>query len=164
MITCSRLNTLRARVAWVLATGAFIWVVPSAWAQDKQPQGPATLPGCEDQVKSGGQKGKQERFYPSPLPKVKEAAVEALQALEFEVKKNTKDSLEAHKARHVGVFVGSGGEKVRLDFREDEQNGQKGTMVTGETKKGFVGRAGQKTWTDAVLAQTACILQKEVQK
>src|ERR1017187_3727697 len=150
MITYSRLNTLRARVAWVLATGAFIWVVPSVWAQDKQPQEPAPLAGCEDQVRSGGQKGKQERFFPPaplagcedqvrsggqkgkqerffplPLPKVKEAAAEALQALEFEVKKDTKDSLEAHKARHTGVFVGSGGEKVRLDFREAEQNGQK---------------------------------------
>ena len=164
MITYSRLKTLRARVAWVLATGAFIWVVPSVWAQDKQPQEPAPLAGCEDQVRSGGQKGKQERFFPLPLPKVKEAAAEALQALEFEVKKDTKDSLEAHKARHTGVFVGSGGEKVRLDFREAEQNGQKGTIVTGETKKGFVGGAGQKTWTSAVLSQTACILQKEAPK
>jgi len=164
MITCSRLKTLRARVASALATGAFIWVVSPAWAQDKQPQEPAPLAGCEDQVRSGGPKGKQERFFPLPLPKVKEAAVEALHALEFEVKKDTKNSLEAHKARHMGLFVGSGGEKVQLDFREAEQNGQNGTVVTGETKKGFVGRAGEKTWTGAVLAQTACILQKDAQK
>jgi hypothetical protein len=158
------MKTFRARVAWVLAAGAFIWVVSPAWAQEKQSKEPATLAGCEDQIRSGGQKGKQERFYPFALPKVKEAAVEALHSLEFEVKKDTNDSLEAQKARHMGVFVGSGGEKVRLDFKEDEQNGQKGTMVTGETKKGFVGGAGQKTWTGAVLSQTACNLQKEAQK
>ena len=148
----------------VAAAFALIGAVSPAWAQDKQSQEPATLPGCADQVRSGGPKGKQERFFPMPLPKVKEAATEALQALEFEVKKDTNDSLEAHKARHLGIFVGSGGEKVRLDFREAEQDGQKGTMVTGETKKGFVGGAGQKTWTGAVLAQTACFLQKDAQK
>ncbi len=164
MIRYSHSKTLRARIAWVLVAVAFIWVVSPTWAQDKQPQEPATLPGCEDQVRSGGPGGKQERFFPLPLPKVKAAATEALQALEFKVKKDTNDSLEAHKARHMGVFVGSGGEKVQLNFKETEQDGQKGTMVTGETKKNVVGIAGQKTWTGAVLAQTACVLQKDAQK
>lgn len=161
MITCSHSKTLRARVAWALATGAFIWVASPASAQDRQSQGPATLPGCAGQVRSGGPGGTQERFFPLPLPKVKEAATEALQALEFEVKKDTKDSLEAHKTRHMGIFVGSGGEKVLLNFREAEQNGQKGTMIVGKTKKSPIGIAGQKTWTSAVLAQTACVLQKD---
>jgi len=165
MIACSHSKTPRARVAWIfLATGAFIWVVLPASAQDKQSQEPATLPGCVDQVRSGGPGGTQERFFPLPLPKVKAAATEALQALEFEVKEKTNDSLEAHKARHMGLFVGSGGEKVVLSFREAEQNGQKGTMVTGKTKKSIIGIVGQKTWTSAVLAQTACVLQKDKQQ
>lgn len=122
---------------------------------------PAALPGCEDsEVKPGKEKGKQVRFFPAPLAKVKEAAVGALNALEFEVKKDAGNQIEANKRRHVGVFVGSGGEKVVLQFAEAEEGGQQGTRVTGETKKGFVGRAGQKSWTSAVLAQTACNLKK----
>jgi len=158
-----RANKRRATVVWVLVVGAITWVASPAWAQDKAGE-PSPLPGCEDQVRSGGPKGKQERFFPMPLATVKQAAIEAVQSLEFEVKKNTDNSLEARKARHMGVFVGSGGEKVRLEFREAEQDGQKGTMVTGETKKNMVGIAGQKTWTSAVLAQTNCVLQKGAQK
>jgi len=119
---------------------------------------PAPLAGCEDEVKSGKEKGKQERFFPYPVAKVKEAAKGALAALEFEVKKDTDKGMEANKRRHIGVFVGSGGEKVVLHFAEAEENGQKGTRVSGETKKGFVGRVGQKSWTNAVMAQTACQL------
>ncbi len=133
----------------------------AAQRKEKDAKEPAPLAGCEDtEVKSGKEKGKQERFFPMPLAKVKEAAVSALNALEFEVKKDTDKEIEASKKRHVGVFVGSGGEKVALRFEEAEEGGQKGTRVIGETKKGFVGRAGQKSWTNAVLAQTACMLQK----
>jgi hypothetical protein len=116
-----------------------------------------------DQVRSGGPGGTQERFFPFPLPKVKQAATDALQSLEFEVKEKGGGSLEAHKARHMGLFVGSGGEKVLLNFREAEQDGQKGTIVAGKTKKNMLGIVGQKTWTSAVLAQTACVLQKGAQ-
>jgi hypothetical protein len=122
---------------------------------------PAPLAGCESkEVKSGKEKGKQERFFAAPLPQVKEAVTGALAALEFEVKKDSGNQIEAHKRRHVGVFVGSGGEKVVLQLTEAEEDGKKGTRVAGETKKGFVGRAGQKSWTSAVLDQTSCILEK----
>jgi hypothetical protein len=166
MTPSSHSKHFRVRVASILATGAFVWALPALAAQDKQPQEPATLPGCTDQVRSGGPGGNQERFFPFPLLQVKAAATEALQSLEFEVKKKTKDEslLEAHKTRHLGVFVGSGGETIQLKLSEDEQNGQKGTMVNGKTKKSLVGIAGQKTWTSAVLSQTACVLQKNAQK
>jgi hypothetical protein len=132
-------------------------------AQDteKKSSEPAPLPGCESkEITAGKEKGKQERFFPAPLPKVKEALTGALAALEFEVKKDSGNQIEASKRRHVGVFVGSGGETVVLGLAEAEEDGKKGTRVTGETKKGFVGRAGQKSWTNAVLDQTSCTLQK----
>lgn len=132
-------------------------------AQDKSAE-PAPLAGCEDQVKSGGPKGSQERFFPAPIEKVRAAAADAVNALEFEIKKQTKDMIEAHKARHVGVFVGSGGENIVLSFKETTEGGQNGTLVKGETKKTMVGRLAQKTWTSAVLAQTACFLQKDTAK
>lgn len=142
------------------ACGLLLAGATKAAAQKKDKEEPAPLPGCEAEVKAGKEKGKQDRFFPMPLAKVKEAAVSALNALEFEVKKDSDNDIEAAKKRHVGVFVGSGGEKVALHFEESEEGGQKGTRVSGETKKGFVGRAGQKSWTNAVLAQTACNLQK----
>lgn len=128
---------------------------------EKKTGEPAPLAGCEaKEIRSGTEKGKQERFFAAPLPKVNEALKGALEALEFEVKKESGNQIEAHRRRHVGVFVGSGGEKVVLQLAEAEENGKKGTRVSGETKKGFVGRAGQKSWTNAVLDQTSCILDK----
>jgi hypothetical protein len=140
-------------------------LVVAATAAPQQPtkQGdqPAPLPGCDSkEIKAGKEKGEQQRFFPAPLATVKEAAVNALSALEFEVKKDKGQEIEAHKKRRVGVFVGSGGEKVVLRFDEAEEGGQKGTRVTGETKKGFVGRAGEKSWTNAVQDQTGCMLGK----
>ena len=152
----------RRALAWALAAAA---VVPAALAQNKSKDAgqPAPLPGCESkEIKAGGEKGKQERTFQAPLAKVKEALLSSLAALEFEVKKDAGNDIEAHKKRHVGVFVGSGGEKVVFHLEEIGPEGQKATKITGETKKGFVGRAGQKSWTAALLDQTDCTLHKPV--
>ena len=132
-----------------------------AQKKDQKKDEPATTAGCEaKEIKSGKEKGLQQRFYAAPLPKVKEALLGALAALEFKVKKDKDNEISAQKARHMGVFVGSGGETVNLKLAEGEEDGKKGTKVDGETKKGFVGRAGQKSWTNAVLDQTSCMLEK----
>jgi len=156
-----RILTKRQTGLWLAL--CILALVATAHPQQPTKQGdqPAPLPGCESkEIKAGKEKGEQQRFFPAPLATVKEATVSALTALEFEVKKDKGQEIEAHKKRHVGVFVGSGGEKVVLRFEEAEEGGQKGTRVTGETKKGFVGRAGQKSWTNAVLDQTGCMLGK----
>lgn len=151
----------------VCSTALLFLAATIALAQDtgnkdeKKSDEPAPLAGCESkEINSGKEKGPQERFFAAPMPKVKEAVTAALAALEFDVKKDSVNEIEAHKRRHVGVFVGSGGENIVLQLTEAEQEGKKGTRVVGETKKNFVGRAGQKSWTNAVLDQTACILQK----
>jgi hypothetical protein len=129
---------------------------------EKKDAAPATASNCSaKEIKSGKEKGPQKRFYEAPLPKVKEAMIGALASLEFEVKKDTGNEISAQKSRHVGVFVGSGGETVILKLGEAEEGGKKGTSVEGETKKGFVGRAGQKSWTNAILDQAACIMSEK---
>lgn len=163
---------LRTAVRLLLPAVVLLYILsPRVSGQEpQQPQktkqaaaAPAATPGCESkEIRSGKEKGVQERFFPGPMAKVKDAVTGALAALEFEVKKDTGDRIEAQKRRHMGVFVGSGGEKVILQLAEVEQDGQKGVKVTGETKKGFVGRAGQKSWTGAILDQTECILTKSV--
>src|SRR6266568_7968180 len=101
--------------------------------KDSTPVAPTACAGKE--IKPGKEKGPQTRFYEAPLPKVKEALVGALAALEFNVKKDNGNEISAQKSRHMGVFVGSGGETINLTLSEAEQDGKKGTKVEGETKK-----------------------------
>lgn len=117
--------------------------------------------GCEEaEHKSGGQKGEQERFFAVPPEMVRRAAVSALDSLDFNIHKSSENKIEASKKRHIGVFVGAGGERVILTFRETKEAGHSGTLVIGQTKKSFVGRLAQRTWTDAVFAQIACNLRE----
>ena len=159
-----RILDLEKEKCLVLALCTLAAVATAAPQKPAKPSDePKPLAGCESkEIKSGKEKGAQERFFPAPMAKVKETVVSALTALEFEVKKDSGQQIEAHKKRHIGVFVGSGGEKLVLRFQEAEEGGQKGTRVTGETKKGFVGRVGQKSWTGAVLDQTDCMLVRNV--
>lgn len=62
-----------------------------------------------EEIRPGKEKGKQERFFAHPLPKVKEAIIDAMKSVEFEVKKENGYQIEARRKRHIGVMVGSGG-------------------------------------------------------
>jgi hypothetical protein len=129
---------------------------PASVARDEEPPAPSA---CADtEARPGKEKGQQERFYPVPVARVRAAAVKALKDLEFNIHRATDTEIEASKKRHIGLVIGSGGERMTLHLEEAVQGNQKGTRVTGETKKGFVMRAGQKSWTKAVLDQTACML------
>lgn len=119
---------------------------------------PAPSSGCEDAEYKSNKNGPQARFFPMPVAKVKTAALAALATLDFTIHKDNGNEIEASKKRHIGVVIGAGGEREILHFEAAQQGGQKGTRVTGETKKSFTGRLAQKSWTAAVLAQTACNL------
>jgi hypothetical protein len=97
-----------------------------------------------------------------PPAAVRRAAASALRTLDFTIHKDSNNEIEASKKRHIGVLIGAGGEKVILQFKTSRQGGLEGTLVTGETKKSFVGRVAQKSWTTAVLAQTACVLRDAI--
>jgi hypothetical protein len=119
---------------------------------------PAPSSGCEDAEYKSNKSGPQTRFFPMPVAKVKTATLAALATLDFTIHKDSGNEIEASKKRHIGVVIGAGGEREILHFEPAQQGGQKGTRVTGETKKSFTGRLAQKSWTGAVLAQTACNL------
>jgi hypothetical protein len=148
-------------LASVLCLCFFTLSGAAALPQEKKPEAEKAKEKAE--IKPGKEKGKQERFFAHPLQKVKEATIDAMKAIEFEVKKDKGNELEAKRKRHVGVFVGSGGETLVVQLREAEEGGAKGTRVIAETKKGFVGRAGQKSWSNAVLDETERILKAEKQ-
>ncbi len=133
---------------------------PQASAGESEPE-PAPLPGCEDaEYKSGKVKGAQQRFYPAPVDSVKRAAGAALRSLDFNIHRDAGNEMEASKRRHMSAIVGAGGERLILHFAKAQQGNQAGTLVTGETRKSFVGRVAQKSWTNAVLAQIACHLRE----
>jgi hypothetical protein len=120
---------------------------------------PAPSKSCEDaEYKSHKDGGSRSRFFPMPVARVKKATLDALSTLDFTVHKDDGNKVEASKKRHIGVVVGAGGEREILQFEDATEGGQRGTRVSGETKKSAVGRLAQKSWTAAVLAQTACNL------
>jgi hypothetical protein len=120
---------------------------------------PAPLAGCADaEYKSGGQKGTEERFFAASPDTVRNAALSALDSLDFNIHKKSNKEIEASKKRHLGAIVGAGGELVVLTFEPSKRGDTSGTRVTGRTKKHIVGYMAQRTWTDAVLAEMACKL------
>lgn len=89
-----------------------------------------------------------------PIDRVMAAARQALATYGCEVKKETADSLEATRSRHVGVMVGSGGEKVTVKLSKEGNE----TRVVVKTGKGFVGRLGKKNWSTPIFNEMVRIL------
>lgn len=78
------------------------------------------------------------------LKRAHDIARKVIIALDSTITEETETSIKAQRNRHVGVFVGSGGEELAVALEEIE--GDK-TFVSATTKTGFVGGAGQKAWS-----------------
>ena len=89
-----------------------------------------------------------------PLERVLRAAKEALTVYGCDIKKEKPDYLECTRDRHIGVLVGSGGEKVTVQLTSKEG----GTRVQIKTGKGFVGRVGKKNWSTPIFAEMTTTL------
>ena len=89
-----------------------------------------------------------------PMDKVLEAAKLALATYGCSVKNEKLDYLECTRDRHVGVFVGSGGEKVKVKLSAKGNE----TRVQIKTGKGFVGRVGKKNWSTPIFNEMMKIL------
>ena len=81
-----------------------------------------------------------------PMGQVLDAAKQALATYGCDIKKETADTLECTRDRHIGAFVGSGGEKITVHLSEKGKE----TRVEVKTGKGFVGRLGKKNWSTPV--------------
>ena len=81
-----------------------------------------------------------------PMAQVLSAAKQALNTYGCDVKKEKPDYLECTRDRHVGVVVGSGGEKVTVQLSAKGSE----TRVEIKTGKGFVGRLGKKNWSTPI--------------
>jgi len=84
-----------------------------------------------------------------PMDAVQRAVKVGMQTCGFDIKKEKPDYLEGTRSRHVGVVVGSGGEKVTINLSPESG----GTRVKIETGKGFVGRMGKKNWSTPIFKE-----------
>ena len=82
------------------------------------------------------------------MQRAKDIAKKALIALDSKITEETDTSIKAQRNRHIGVFVGSGGEELAINLKEIETNK---TFVSATTKTGFVGGAGQKAWSCKII-------------
>jgi hypothetical protein len=110
----------------------------------------ATQPGNQEKEKDDPSKGSKDvdQTVAYPMDKVLAAARQALATYGCDVKKDKEkpDYLECTRDRHVGVFVGSGGEKVTVKLSPKGNE----TRVEIKTGKGFVGRLGKKNWSTPI--------------
>ena len=78
------------------------------------------------------------------LSDTKEIAKKVLVAIDSTINEETETFIKAERNRHIGVFVGSGGEELSVALKGVSINT---TFVTATTKTGIVGGAGQKAWS-----------------
>jgi len=90
-----------------------------------------------------------DKTVPYPMDKTLEAAKQALAVYGCSIKKEKSDYLECTRDRKVGVFVGSGGEKVTVKLTPKGSE----TQVEIKTGKGFVGRVGKKNWSTPIFEE-----------
>jgi len=113
-----------------------------------QPAGQAVPPANQAEEKDDASKGSKDvdRAVAYPMAQVLDAAKQALNTYGCDVKKEKPDYLECTRDRHVGAFVGSGGEKVTVQLSAKDKE----TRVEIKTGKGFVGRLGKKNWSTPI--------------
>lgn len=107
---------------------------------------PATQEKEKDDASKGSKDVDQTVAY--PMDKVLEAAKQALTTYGCDINKEKEkaDYLECTRDRHIGVVVGSGGEKVTVKLSAKGSE----TRVEIKTGKGFVGRLGKKNWSTPI--------------
>jgi hypothetical protein len=74
----------------------------------------------------------------------KAIAKKVLAGIDSTIEEETENQIDAQRNRHIGLFVGSGGEELSVALKAVSPDR---TFVTVTTKTGFVGGAGQKGWS-----------------
>jgi len=78
------------------------------------------------------------------MARANDIAKKVVIGLDSQITEETNSSIRAQRNRHIGVFVGSGGEELTVNLKEIDSNK---TFISATTKTGFVGGAGQKAWS-----------------
>jgi hypothetical protein len=127
---------------------AFVCLLTFSGALHAQPASQAVQSANEADGKDDPSKGSKDvdQTVAYSMAKVLDAVKQALNTYGCDVKKEKPDYLECTRDRHVGAFVGSGGEKVTVQLSAKGSD----TRVEIKTGKGFVGRLGKKNWSTPI--------------
>ncbi len=109
----------------------------------------------EDILNMEDVKKKEPVVMAHPLDQVREAAQRALTQVGCEVKKTEPYMVAGRRPNKFGLFVGSGGETVKVFLLP---SGDAETKVWVDTDLSFVGIAGQQGWDNQVISAMKEIL------
>jgi len=123
---------------------------------------------CElSRLRSDAEKGTHREFLEGHPVRVREAVLDALEAMGFVLDEDSVPSQPA-QMKHLevrrmnpdlaGTGGGAGGERAVVDFDDASENGRSGVSVSMDTKKGIVGRGRQHNWSVPVLKEAQCLL------
>ena len=82
------------------------------------------------------------------IARAKEISKRVIVAVDATTTEETDTSIKAQRNRHIGLFVGSGGEELFINLKKIDNNK---TFVTAATNMTFVGCAGQKAWSCQII-------------
>jgi hypothetical protein len=91
------------------------------------------------------------------MASAKDIAKKVIIALDSTITEETDTSIKAQRNRHIGVFVGSGGEELAVNLKKIDNNK---TFISATTKTGFVGGAGQKAWSCKMIDEMVKMVMK----
>ena len=100
------------------------------------------------------------RFIAAPLPRVREAVADAMQAAGVQLFKNTEDYLEGERIdeRVKSMHLDRGDEEIHVKLDAMTQNGQSGTEARAETFRREMKKGEPKhMWSKSVLDHAACL-------
>ena len=121
----------------------------------------AVEPGCGEARTTAGGDRVITRILAAPLPRAHEVVADAMQATGVFLFRDTEELIEGERTleRVVSLGVPHGDEAVRAELASSIQNGEKGTQVRVETRRGNNKKGAPKhIWSAAVLDQAVCLL------
>ena len=87
--------------------------------------------------------------FAQPVAGVRNAAMAALTANGFDIRKDEPLYIEGHRPVKIGFLIGSGGESAGIWLEAEGA----GTRVWVSTAKSLLAYLGQKNWDDEILAE-----------
>ena len=139
----------------LVALSAFAILLAGCASTPKQP----TEMTKEQILQQEDVKKKQPTVFNKNIEEVRQAGSRALTFVGCEIKKQEPFFLQGRRPNKFGLFVGSGGETVRI-FLYPQAPGE--TQVWVDTDMSFVGIAGQQNWDDKVMAEIKSILETPI--
>jgi len=91
------------------------------------------------------------------LNRAQDISKKVLVAVDSTITEETDTLVKAQRNRHIGVFVGSGGEELSVKLEKISENN---TFTVVTTKTGFVGGAGQKAWSCQIVDEMVKMVPK----